>query len=172
MWIEFLHPFNKGSCILALSRDVSSYYKLYSLIIAVQLLCPVRLSATPWMAAHQDSLSFTVSQSLLMSIELMMPSNHLIFCHPRLLLPLIFPSIRVFPRELAVHFRCPKYWGFSFSISPSNEYSGLILLGLTGLISLPSKGLSRVFSSTTFESINSLALSLLYGPTCTFIHDK
>ena len=104
---------------------------------------------TPWTVARQTSLSFTVSQSLLMSIELMMPSNHLIFCHPRLLLPLIFPSIRVFPRELAVHFRCPKYWGFSFSISPSNEYSGLILLGLTGLISLPSKGLSRVFPSTT-----------------------
>ena len=106
---------------------------------------------TPWTAALQASLSFTISQSLLklMSIELMMPSNHLILCHPRLLLPSIFPSIRVFSSELAVHIRCPKYWGFSFSVSPSNEYSGLILLGLTGLISLLSKGLSRVFPSTT-----------------------
>ena len=76
----------------------------------------------------QASLSFTISQSLLklMSMESVMPSNHLILCHPLLLLPLIFPSIRVFSRELALHIRWPKYWGFSFSISPSNEHSGLI----------------------------------------------
>ena len=87
-------------------------------------------SATPRTAGHQASLSFTISQSLLklMSIELVMPSNHLILCCPFLLLPSIFPSIRVFSNESALHIRCPKYWSFSFSISisPSNEYSGLI----------------------------------------------
>ena len=92
-----------------------------------------------------------ISQSLLklMSIESVMPSNHLILCHPLLLLPSIFPSIRVFSKELALHISWPNYWSFSYSISSSNEYSGLISLGLTGLISLLSKGLSRVFSSTT-----------------------
>ena len=88
----------------------------------------VRLLATPWTAAHQASLSITNSQSLLklMSIELVMPSNHLILCHPLLLPPSIFPSIRVFSNESALRFRWPKYWSFSFNISPSNEYSGLI----------------------------------------------
>ena len=83
--------------------------------------------ATPWIAACQDSLSITNSQSLLklMSIELVMPSNHLIFCHPRLP-PSIFPSIRVFSNESVLHIRWPMYWSFSFSIRPSNEYSGLI----------------------------------------------
>ena len=85
-------------------------------------------SATPWTAAHQASLSITNSQSLLklMSIELVMPSNHLILCHPLLLPPSIFPSIRVFSDESVLHIRWPKYWSFSFSMSPSNEYSGLI----------------------------------------------
>ena len=85
-------------------------------------------SETPWTAAHQTSLSFTISQSLLklMSIELVMPSNHLILCCPLLLPPSIFPSIRVFSSALALRIRWPKYWSFSFSISPSNEYSGLI----------------------------------------------
>ena len=83
---------------------------------------------TPWTAAHQVSLSFTISWSLLklMSVESMMPSNHLILCHPLLLLLSIFPSIRVFSSELALHIRWPKYWGFRFSISPSSEYSGWI----------------------------------------------
>ena len=85
-------------------------------------------SATPWAAAGQASLSITNSRSLLklMFIELVMPSNHLILCHPLLLLPSIFPSIRVFSNESVLHIRWPKYWSFSFSISPSNEYSGLI----------------------------------------------
>ena len=106
---------------------------------------------TLWTAAHQASLSVTNSQNLLklMSIELVMPSNHLILCRPLLFLPLIFPRIRVFSNESALRIRWPKYWSFSFSISPSNEYSGFISLGLTGLISLQSKGLSRVFSRTT-----------------------
>ena len=95
---------------------------------AVQSLSRVRLFATPWTAARQASLSITNSQSLLrlMSILLAMPSNHLILCHPILLLSLVFPNIRVFSNESVLHIRCPKYWNFSFSISPFNEYSGLI----------------------------------------------
>ena len=92
------------------------------------LLSQVQLFATPWTAALQASLSITNSQSLLklMSIESVMPSNHLILCHSLLLLPSIFPSIRVFSNESVLCIRRPKYWSFSFSISPSNEYSGLI----------------------------------------------
>ena len=95
---------------------------------SVQPLSHVRLFATPWTAACQASLSITKSWSLLrlISIELVIPSNHLILCHPLLLLPSIFPSIRVFSNESVLHIRWPKYWSFSFSISPSNEYSGLI----------------------------------------------
>ena len=95
---------------------------------SVQSLSHVRLFATPWIAAHQASLSITNSWSLLklMSIELVMPSNHLILCHPLLLLPSNFPSIRVFSNESVLCIRWPKHWGFSFNISPSNEYSGLI----------------------------------------------
>ena len=94
----------------------------------VKLFSRVRLSATPWTVAGQDSLSFTISQSLLklMSIELVMPSNYLILCHPLLLPPSIFSSIRVFSNESVLLIRWPKYWSFSFNISPSNEYSGLV----------------------------------------------
>ena len=107
-------------------------------------------SATPWTTACQASLSFTVSQSLLKrkSIELVMVSKYLILCRLLLLLPSVFPSIRVSSNESVLCLRWPKYWSFSFSISPSNKYSGLISFGLTGLISLLSKGLSRVFSRT------------------------
>ena len=96
--------------------------------VVVHLLSRVRLFATPWTAARQASLSFTISQSLLrlVSIESAMPSNHLILCCPLLLLPSIFPSKRVFPNESVLRIRWPKYWSFSFSINPSNEYSGLI----------------------------------------------
>ena len=95
---------------------------------SVQLLSHVRLFVTPWTAAHQASLSITNSQSLpnLMSIESVMPSNHLILCHSLLLLPSIFPSIRVLSNELALCLGWPKYWSFSFNISPSNEHPGLI----------------------------------------------
>ena len=95
---------------------------------SVQLLSHVRLFATPWTAAHQASLFTTNSQSLLKltSIESVMPSNHLILCCPLLLLPSIFPSIRVFSSESVLHIKWPKYWSFSFSISPSSEFSGLI----------------------------------------------
>ena len=108
------------------------------------------LFATPWTTACQASLSFTISRNLvkLVSIEYVMPSNHLICCFLLLLLPSIFPSIRVFSNESAVCIRWPKYWSFSFSMSPSNKYPGLISLRLIGLIALLSKGLSRVFSST------------------------
>ena len=94
---------------------------------SVQSLSRVQLFATPWTIARQASLSITNSRSLLklMSIESVIPSNHLILCHP-LLLPLVFPSIKVFSNQSVLHVRWPKYWGFSFSVSPSNEYSGLI----------------------------------------------
>ena len=97
-------------------------------VSSVQLLGRVQLFVTPWTGAWQASLSITNSRSLLklMSIELVMPSSHLILCHPLLLLPLISPSIRVLSNESVLHIRWPKYWSFSFSISPSNEYSGLI----------------------------------------------
>ena len=99
-----------------------------SIFVVVQLLSCVRLLATPWTVARQGSLSFTNSWSLLrlMSIELVMPSNHRILCRPLLLLPSVFPSIRVFSSESVLHIRWPKYWNFSFSISPSKEYSRLI----------------------------------------------
>ena len=95
---------------------------------SVYSLSCVQLIVTPWTTACQAFLSITKSQSpaKLKSIELVMPSNHLILCHPLLLLPSIFPSSRVFPNETALHIRWPKYWSFSFSISPSNEYSGNI----------------------------------------------
>ena len=95
---------------------------------SVQSLSHVRLFVTPWAAARQVSLSITNSRSLLelMSIESVMPSNHLILCRPLLLPPSIFPTIRVFPNESALRIRWPKYWSFSFNISPSNEHPGLI----------------------------------------------
>ena len=119
---------------------------------SIQSLSRVRLFATPWTAAHQAFLSITNSRSLLklMSVESVMPSSHLILCCP-LLLPSIFPSIRVFSTESVLRITWPKYWSFSFSINPSNEYSGLISFGWTDWISLQSKGLSRVFSNTTVQ---------------------
>ena len=117
-----------------------------------QLLSRVHLFVTPWTAARQASLFFTNSKSLLklMSIESVIPSNHLILCPPLPLLLSLFPSIRVFSNESVPHIRWPKYWNFSFSISPSNEYSGLISLGWNGRI-LQSKGLTKVFSNATVQ---------------------
>ena len=124
-----------------------------STISSDQSLSPVRLFVTPWTAARQASLSSTNSWSSLrlMSIELVRPSNHLILCRPLLLLPSIFPSIRVFSNETVLRIRWPKYWSFSFIISPTKEYSERIWLGWTGWISLLSKGLSRVFSNITVQ---------------------
>ena len=118
-------------------------------------------------------MSITNSWSLpkFMSIESMMPSSHLILCCPLLLLPSIFCSIRVFSNESALRIRWPKYWSFSFNISPSNEHPGLISFGMDWLISLQPKGLSRVFSNTTVQKHHSSVLSFLYSPTLTSIHD-
>ena len=123
------------------------------LIISVQSLSHVQLFATPWTAACQASLSITNSQSLLkvLSIQLV-PSNHLILCHPLLIPPSIFSSIRVFSNESVLRIRWPKYWSFSFSISPSNEYSGLISFTIDWLDLLavqgPLKSLLQLFQNT------------------------
>ena len=139
----------------------------------VEFLSHVQLFVTPWTAACKASLSITNSQRLLklISIESVISSNHLILCHPLLLLPSIFPSIRVFSNESVFRIRWPKYWSFSStSVLPMNteDWSPL---GWTGWISLQSKGLSRVFSTPQFKSINSLVLSFLYSLTLTSIHD-
>ena len=128
------------------SRHLTQLYvvhKKLTLNFVVQLLSDVQLFETPWTVAHQPSLSFTIT---LMSIEYMMPSNHLILYHPLLLLPSIFPSIRVFSSESVLQVKWSKYWSFSFSISLSNENQGWFPLGLSSFIYLLSKEPSRVFS--------------------------
>ena len=139
------------------------------LAVVVQLLSHVCLFVAPWTAAHQAFLSFTISWSLLklMSVQSVMPSNHLFLCRP--LLPSIFPSIRVFSNESVLQIRWPKY--SSFSISPSNEYSGLIFFRMDWLDLLAVQGTLESFPAQQFKSINSLMLSFLYGPTLTSIHD-
>ena len=124
--------------------------ELYGYISSVQVLSRVRLFATSWTAERQASLSIARSLSLLklMCIESVMPSNHLVLYYPLLLLPSIFPSIRVFSNESVLCIRWPKYWSFSFSVSPSNEYSGLISFRMDWRISFQSKGLSRVLQTT------------------------
>ena len=142
--------------------------------VVVPSLSHVRLFVTPWTAARPASLSLTIFWSLpkFISIELVRPFNHLILCCPLLLTPSIFPSIRVFPNESILHIRWPKYLSFSFSISPSNEHSGLISFRMDWLDLLAVQGtLKSFFSNTQFKNINSLALSLLYGSTLTSIHD-
>ena len=137
---------------------------------SVQSLSHVQLFETPWTAACQPSLSITNSWSLLklMSIELVMPSNHFVLCRLLLLLPSIFPSIRVFSNELVLSIRWPKYWSFSFSLSLSNEYSGLIFFRMEWLDLLAVQGtLKESFPTPQF---NSLTISFLYSPTLTSIH--
>ena len=122
--------------------------------------------------ACQDSLSFTSWCSLrLMSIESVMPSNHLFFYCPFLLLPSIFPSIRLFSTESVLHIRWPKYWSFSCSISPSSEYSGLISFRIDWFNLLALQGTLKSPPTPQFKSINSLALRFLYSPTLTSVHD-
>ena len=123
------------------------------LFSSVRSLSHVWLFTTPWTAAHQASLSITNFQCVfkLTSIEPVMPSNHPILCHPLLLLPSIFPSIRVFSKESVFHIRWPKYWSFSFSIRPSNEYSGLISFRIGWFDLLAVQGRSRVLSNTTVQ---------------------
>ena len=141
--------------------------------VSVQSLSHVQLFATPWTAAHQASLSITNSWSppKPMSIEPVMPSNHLIIYAPLLLLPSIFPSIRVFSNELPIHIRWPKYWSLSFNISPSiNTHDYLLQDRLVGSPCSPRD--SQESSPTPeFKSINSSALSFLHSPTLTSIHD-
>ena len=128
------------------------YIDMPNIISSVQSLSRVWLFLAPWTTTRQASLSITSSWSLLklMSIESVMPSNHLILCNP-LLLSSVFPSIRVFSNESALHIRWPKYWSFSFNISPSNEHPGLIAFRMDWLDLLQSEGLSRVFFNTTFQ---------------------
>ena len=128
-------------------------------------------SVTPWTAAQQAPVSITDSQSLLkfMSIESVMPSNHLILCHLLLLLPSIFSSMRVFSNESVLHIRWPKYWNFRFIISPSNEYSGLISFRMDWL-DLLAVQLSKIFSNTTVQKHQFFYVQL-YSPALTSIHD-
>ena len=149
-----------------LSFCLNTYTHIYT-FSSVQSLSCVRLFATPRVAALQASLSITNSWSLpkLMSIESVIPSSHLILCHPLLLLPPILPNIRVFSNESTLLMRWPKYWSFSFNISLSNEHPGLV--------GSPCGPRDSQESSPTpqYKSINSSALSFLYGPTLTSIHD-
>ena len=141
-------------------------------ISSVQLLSHVQLFPTPWPAALQASLSIANSRSLLkfMSIKLVMPSNHLILCCPFLLPPSIFPSIRVFSVESVLHIKWPKYWSYSFSISPSNEYSGLISFRVDWLDLLAVQGTLKTLLQH-HKSINSSALSFLFGPPLLSMYD-
>ena len=155
--------------ILIYQWPVFSSFFCFAVVVVVQLLSRFWLFATPWTVAHQASLSITNTQSLLqlMSMESVVPYNHLILCHPLLLLPSIFPRVRVFSNESASHIRWTKYWASFLLMNIQNWFP----LGLTGLISLHSKGLSKSSPRPQFKTINSLALSLLYGTTLTFIHD-
>ena len=137
-----------GFLLYSTMHDENQIQRSSSCFCSVSKSCPT--ICNPWTAACQASLALTISWSLpkFMSIESVILSNYLILCCPLLLLPSVFPSIRVFPNESAVHIRWSNYWILSFSMRPSNEYSGLFPLALT-LIALLSKGLSRVFSSTT-----------------------
>ena len=139
---------------------------------SVQSLSHVRLFTIPWTTARQASLSITNSQSSprLMSIELVMPPSHLIFCRPLLLLPPIPPSIRVFSNESTLPIRWPKYWSFSFSISPSKEHPGLISFRMDWL-DLLARDSQESSPTPQFKSINSSVLTFLHSPTLTSIHD-
>ena len=144
---------------------------IISFFVVESLSC-VPLFVTPWTIARQDSLSFIISQTLLkfMPIEVLVPSNHLIFCHPLLFLSSTFSSIRVFPSKSALCTTCPKYW--SFSISPSSEYSGLNSFRIDWFDLLAVQGtLESLSLAPQFERISSSVLSLLYGPALTSIYD-
>ena len=149
------------------------YWNAFLRFSSVRLPSHVWLFATLWTAAHQASLSITNSRSLLklMSIESVMPSNHLILCCPFFLLLSIFPSIRIFSNESVLWIRWLHNWSFSFSISPSNQYSGLISFRNDWFDPLAVQYSQESSPTPQFKSINSLALSLLYGTTLTSIHD-
>ena len=129
-------------------------------------LCDPMNRSTPGLPVHHQRSSFRLT-----SMESVIPSSHLILCHSLLLLLPIPPSIRVFPNESTLRMRWPKYWSFSFSTIPSKEIPGLISFRMDWLDLLADQGISRVFSNTTVQSINSSVLSLLHSPTLTSIHD-
>ena len=145
-------PRTVGACALLLMQCLPSRWTTChgSQLFSCSVLSD---SVTPWTAACQAPLSFTVSQNLLrfMSIESVMPSNHLILCCPLLILPSIFPSIRIFSKESVLHIRGPKYWSFSFSISPSNEYSGLISFRMDWFDRLAVQGTLKSLSNITLQ---------------------
>ena len=143
------------------------------ILLVVQLLSHVRIFVTPWTAARQVLLSFTISWSLLklMSIESVMPSNHLILCHLLVLLPLIFPSSRVFSNDSILNIKWAKYWSFSFSINPFNEYSGLISFRIDWFDLLAIQGTLKSFLQPHSSKTSTSALSFLYGPTLTLVLD-
>ena len=162
--IGFINPLSQSGCTIQSDAPLGKGWFQFS---SVAQPCP-----TPWTAAGQAPLSITNSWNLpkLMSIESAIPSNHLILCQPLFLLPSILPRIRVFSSESVLHSRWPKYWSFSFSISPSNEYSGLI--SFNGLAGSPCSPRDSQESSPTpqCKSFNSSVLSFLYGPILTSIH--
>ena len=169
LWACHLWPLKCWGTSPFYTHYVENFYH-ERMISSFHSLSHVQLFATPGTASRQASMSITNSWNppKPMSIQSVMPSNHLILCRPLLLLPSIFPSITIFSKESVLCLGWPKYWIFSFSISPSNEYSGLISFRITGYISLQSKGLSRTLQ---LKSINSSALSFLYSPTVTSIQD-
>ena len=146
---------------------------MLSCFTSVQSLSCIRLFATPWTAARQASLFIINSQSLLklMSIESVMPSNHLILCPLLLLLPSIFPSIKIFSNESVLCIRWPKYWSFNFSITPSKEYSGLMSFRIEWFDLFAVQGNLKSLLQPQIKGINSLVLSFLYSPTLTSIHN-
>ena len=162
---SYNQPSLKGICLILLENDITlkiwekginSF--IFLSVIVVQVLSHVQLFGTPWTVAHQASLSFTIFRSLLklMSIESVMPFNHLILCHP-LLLSSIFPTIRAFSKESALRMRWPKYQSFSFNISPSNEYSGLISFKMDWLDLLAVQGTLK----SLLQHHSSLSTSIL-----------
>ena len=155
--------------LISMFQSVDTFQSTFS---SLQSLSHVQLFVTPWTAACQPSLSFTNSWSLLklMLIESVMPFNHLILCRPLLLVPSIFPSIKVFSNESVLHIRRPNYWSFSFSISPSNEYSGQISFRMDLLDLLAVQGTLKSLPTPQFKSISSLVLSFLCSPTPTSVH--
>ena len=183
---QFSHPYMTTGKTIALTRwtyvgkVMSLLFNMLSRLsiaflprskVKVKSLSHVLLFATPWIAAHQASLSITNSWSSLRltSVESVMPSSHLILCRPLFLLSPIPPTIRVFSNESTLHMRWPEYWSFSFSIIPSKEIPGLITFRWTRWISLQSKGLSRVFSNTTVQKHQFFGAQP--SSTLTSIHD-
>ena len=176
LWPEIIQNLSCDThhSFLSSKNSIHLLCKVIFLFVVVQSLRHVQLFVTPWATARQDSLSITNSRSLLklMSIDLVMPSNHLILRHPLLPLPLIFPSIRVFSNELALRIRWPKYWSCSFSLSPSSEYSGLISFNMDWFDLHALQGtLKSLLQHHSSKASILWQWSLLYGPTLTSEHD-